>query len=164
MDVREATNMIVNQFQDREWFANAVAQDSILPHQVIVLTKWQSKDILMEIPETFAGYQVLVHFSSSKPIVSPLSTHFAPASSEPEPDESQVSESMRPLDINYLIKELDRLERLCGSRTLQDIFYEIHDGKNAVTNMSSKYSEVRIPLEKLYNSFGFDVIYEEIDG
>ena len=64
----------------------------------------------------------------------------------------------------HLQKELDRLEKSCGSRTLQDIFYEVQDGKNAVTNMSARYPEVRQTMEKLYDEYGFDVIYEELDG
>lgn len=66
--------------------------------------------------------------------------------------------------IMYLQRELDKLEKACGSYTLQDIFYEVQDGKNAVTNMSDRYPEVRKSLERLYNLYGFDVIYEELDG
>lgn len=66
--------------------------------------------------------------------------------------------------ILYLQRELDKLEKLCGSYTLNDIFYEIQDGKNAVTNMSARYPEVRTRMEKLYSLYGFDVIYEELDG
>ena len=64
----------------------------------------------------------------------------------------------------YLQNELTRLEKICGSYTLQDIFYEIQDGKNAVTNMSARYPEVHTRLQKLYSLYGFDVIYEELDG
>ena len=63
-----------------------------------------------------------------------------------------------PLDIRVLIKELDRLERICGSNTMQDIFYEVHDQANAVTNSSSKFPEVRRRMESLYQKYGFDII------
>jgi hypothetical protein len=66
--------------------------------------------------------------------------------------------------LSHLIAELDKLERQCGSNTLQDIFYEIHDGNNAVTEWSKRYPDVRKTLEKLYQQYGFDVIYEEMDG
>lgn len=71
--------------------------------------------------------------------------------------------------ILHLQKELDRLEKICGSHTVQDIFYEVHDnnltnGRDTVTNMSGRYPEVRKVLEKLYDQYGFDVIYEELDG
>jgi hypothetical protein len=68
------------------------------------------------------------------------------------------------LSIRYLENELDRLERACGSNTLQDIFYEIKDAHNAVTNLSARYPEVRTALERLFDQYGFDVIYENLDG
>lgn len=68
------------------------------------------------------------------------------------------------LDIDYLIRQLDKLEKVCGSNILQDIFYEVHDRRNAVTNLSMKYPDVRNSMEKLYEEFGFDIIYEELDG
>jgi hypothetical protein len=64
----------------------------------------------------------------------------------------------------HLQNELTRLEKACGSYTLQDIFYEIQDGKNAVTNLSSRYPEVHAAMKKLFDEYGFDVIYEELDG
>ena len=64
----------------------------------------------------------------------------------------------------HLQNELTRLEKVCGSFTLQDIFYEIQDGKNAVTNLSSRYPEVHQAMKRLFDEYGFDVIYEELDG
>lgn len=68
------------------------------------------------------------------------------------------------LSVRALTDEIDRLERICGSNILQDIFYEIQDGKNAVTNLSAKFPEVRARMQKLYDKYGFDIIYEELDG
>lgn len=78
--------------------------------------------------------------------------------------DEEMLEATDEKSLRYLQDELDKLERLCGSYTLNDIFYEIQDGKNAVTNMSARYPEVRTRLEKLYKMYGFDVIYEELDG
>lgn len=83
------------------------------------------------------------------------------------PDEDDLEElpsSFLISDIGVLARELDRLERICGSNILQDIFYEIHDGKNAVTNLSARYPDVKDALTQLYDEYGFDVIYEEMDG
>lgn len=68
------------------------------------------------------------------------------------------------LSVRALTDELDRLEKLCGSNVLQDVFYEVHDGENAVTNLSARYPEVRRRVQKIYDKYGFDVIYEELDG
>ena len=45
---------------------------------------------------------------------------------------------------------------------VQDIFYEIHDGKNSVTNLSANFPEARLHLEELYNSYGFDTLYKQL--
>lgn len=87
----------------------------------------------------------------------------ADATTAPTVDEVVGTEEEEK-SILYLQKELDRLEKQCGSYTLQDIFYEVHDQKNAVTNASERYLEVRKSLEKLYKLYGFDTIYEELDG
>jgi hypothetical protein len=72
--------------------------------------------------------------------------------------------SFPTVNLHYLLSELDRLEKICGSNLLQDIFYEVHDGKNAVTNYGSKFPEVKNAIQVLYHTYGFDAIYEEIDG
>jgi hypothetical protein len=76
----------------------------------------------------------------------------------------ELSSDLLENDIGELIDELSRLEKICGSNTLQDIFYEIHDGKNAVTNLSDRYPLIKGSLQSLYDEYGFDVIYEELDG
>lgn len=67
------------------------------------------------------------------------------------------------LSVRTLTDELDRLEKLCGSNILGEIFFEENDGKNAVTNLSAKYPEVRKRIHRLYELYGFDVIYEELE-
>jgi hypothetical protein len=65
--------------------------------------------------------------------------------------------------LRHLQDELDRLEKICGTNTLSDIFFEIKDGKNAITNMSSRFPDVRKSMDKLYDTYGFDVLYEELE-
>jgi hypothetical protein len=67
------------------------------------------------------------------------------------------------LSVKVLTDELDSLERICGSNVLGEIFFETHDKHNAVTNSSSKYPEVRKRLEKLYDTYGFDLLYEQLE-
>lgn len=164
MNIIEAALVLTNQFQGRDWFVNVIAKDE-KPQKLIVVTKWQNLEILKEIPNNIDEYRVLVHFH--QPAISMLNPTPKPAKvTEVVAVTASSTESIPPtnLDINKLIHDLDKLEKMCGSHTLQDIFYEIHDGNNAVTDLSSRYPEVRKPLEALYNTYGFDVIYEEIDG
>lgn len=63
-----------------------------------------------------------------------------------------------------LLKEIMHLESMCSKYILQDIFYEIHDGKNAITNLSFKFPEVKELVENLYKTYGFDKIYKQLEG
>ena len=157
MNMEDSLNYLSALLKDKPWFYDLKAFD---PRRIVVYTTYQSGDILREIPDEVGGRQVLVHFAPrSKPSTSTVLSSLPSKTSE-------YIESIPPseLNINELVDELDKIEKMCGSRTLQDIFYEIHDGKNAVTDMSKRYPEVRSRLEKLFDVYGFDVIYEEIDG
>lgn len=66
-------------------------------------------------------------------------------------------------DLN-LSEEVGKLRKVCGTNILSDIFYEVHDGKNAITNLSAKFPEIREALNNLYNLYGFDLVYEQVDS
>jgi len=74
--------------------------------------------------------------------------------------EEKISE-----DINewlILDSEIDELRKNCGSNILSDIFYEAHDKENAITNLSSKFPDIRVTINYLYDRYGFDILYEKI--
>jgi hypothetical protein len=165
-----------DKYKDRDWF-HSVGEDQY--GRYVVYVKYMNHETLHDIPDFESGVQVLVHFAASKlatrdQFVDKPGSSLADIKSgtlPPPPVDHIVDvvyEVAGPEDeeksLRHLQTELDRLEKLCGSYTLNDIFYEIQDGKNAVTNMSARYPEVRTRLEKLYNQYGFDVIYEELDG
>lgn len=152
MNISEAAAQLGENLGGQEWFVNVGTSNY---NSLIVYTKWQTIDILKEIPDKFAGYQVCVHFAPKQ----------NPVVLEPQQDNISIpTECEIEYTVNDLIRELDRLERECGSNILQDIFYEVQDGKNAVTNLSSRYPDVRRSMEDLFDKYGFDVIYEELDG
>ena len=171
-----------DKYKDRDWF-HSVGEDQY--KRYVVYVKYMNHETLNDIPDRVEGVQVLVHFAASKTstreqfvnMPQAPGASFVQAAKEAQTNgvDVGVGQMIDELDqvvgsdeeeksILYLQKELDKLERLCSSYTLNDIFYEIQDGKNAVTNMSARYPEVRTRLEKLYNLYGFDVIYEELDG
>ena len=151
MNISEAATQLGENLCGQEWFVNVGISGY---NRLVVYTKWQTMAILQEIPDKFAGYQVCVHFAPTQKKDEP--TAFKPLSIPPENDIEYT--------IADLIKELDSLEKECGSNILQDIFYEVQDGKNAVTNLSARYPDVRKSMEILFDRYGFDVIYEELDG
>lgn len=155
-------NEINEHFHTYDWYHDAGVDSS---GRIVIYVNRMSQDIEKAIPTSMFGKQVLVHFAASKLASKDKFTEslvkLPPEEKYEELDESDI---IVDADLSYLTDELDRLEKLCNSNILQDIFYEVHDGKNAVTNLSGRYPEVRESMEKLYSNFGFDVIYEEMDG
>lgn len=180
MDMQEGLKALERLLDPYDWFYEVCAE----PRRYVVYVHRVEKEQDAIIPDRMAGYQIVVHFASSKlaskeqylimgnrhselvqrvesvqnGAAETLSLEEVVKDLERENDESYAQR------LNALTKELDRLERQVGSNTLQDIFYEIHDGKNAVTNVGGRYPDVRDAMVKLYSSYGFDVIYEELDG
>lgn len=166
----EGLESLTGMFKNCDWFCET-GLDNI--GRYVVYVKYMNMEVMTSVPDTMLGKQVLIHFIGSKtarrenftntistsnvvPVVAPTPAPLEePDVLAPEYSESNIAE---------LLKELDRLEKICGSNALQDIFYEIHDGKNAVTNLSDRYPLVKEGLMDLYDRYGFDVIYEELDG
>jgi hypothetical protein len=162
MDKNEAMQHLTNLLKDYDWFTGV----DLCPQtkRVTVYTKYMDKSVYAAVPNMLGTLQIMLAFEGyrsggnykndltktnhvTKPLIEDVSAYAELVNEGPE-----------------LIPELDRLEKICGSNMLQDIFYEVHDGKNAVTNLSSRYPEVREALDVLYANYGFDVIYEELDG
>jgi len=163
MEVKEAVESLTNLFKDQDWFAE-VGTD--IYNRPVVYIKYTCNETLNTIPDRVDSYQVLVHFIGSKTATKDKfmtnATHVP--FSKPVVNIEELPSSDLVRDIGELTAELDRLEKVCGSNILQDIFYEVHDGKNAVTNLAARYPEVKDKLVSLYDEYGFDVIYDELDG
>lgn len=157
-------------FVNEDWF-HSVDLDKY--GRLVVYVKYMCDATTHDIPRQVDGNNVLVHFATSKYIKPELFAHkgFKPKEKPAEEvselndeDVEFIEEPNTPLDLRELVSELDRLEKKCGSNIMQDIFYEVHDGANAVTNLSSKFPDVREGMDALYNQYGFDLIYENMDG
>jgi hypothetical protein len=159
-------------FANKDWF-HSVGFDKY--HRLVVYVKYMCDETTNGIPQQLGGVRILVHFAGSKNIKKELYAHkgykpkevFVSEAVEDLGDSDDIDfieEPNTPLDLRELIDELVRLEKMSGSNIMQDIFYEVHDGVNAVTNLSSKFPEVRQGMEKLYHQYGFDLIYENMDG
>lgn len=170
----EGIELLIRMFQGRDWF-HSVGHDQY--GRYVVYTNFMCEESLHDIPDVVFGKQVLCHFAASKLATADQFKVAPPGRSTPAPspvlellpqeeeeDIEELDSSFLEADLSELCRELDRLERQCGSNCLQDLFYEVHDGKNAVTNLGAKYPDVKAALQRLYDEYGFDVIYEELDG
>ena len=174
--MNEVLDYLSQTFKSRDWFFDVGVEQYGRP---VVYVKYMCHETLYDIPDTVGGKQVLVHFAASKTVTlasfvnqgttsaiqpPPLPHEPFELVNEVMPVSDEELEVVEDKSMARLQSELDKLEKLCNSNSLQDIFYEVHDGRNAVTNLSSRYPEVRTRMEELYRIYGFDVIYEELDG
>lgn len=158
MQITEEVKELASRFENKSWFDSVIMDKNRLIAQV----KEMNLSILNEIPTTFNGKQVLVHFAgSTKPPVVQVPL-FA--------DSKDILEELDDEDVLFDDKDLEKLsqevdELVCSSNfnTVNDIFYEVHDGNNAVTNLSAKNPFIRSKVEELYNKYGFDILFEELD-
>ena len=166
MDFSEGMDQLSQLCKGKDWFFDISTDTS---GNYVVYVKSMNMETMTLIPDTMAGRRVLVHFAASKLATREQFTDRPNLYKQnwPEPMDvvsEVVGSGEEEKSLNHLIQELERLEKMCGSNMLQDIFYEIHDGDNAMTNLSAKFPDVRRGMEKLYHQYGFDVIYEEMDG
>lgn len=153
------------QFEGRPWY-HSVGRDEY--NRLVVYTNYMCHETLHDVPDRVEGIQVLTHFIASKLARADQftnnNTNNVPTIPAPPDSMEELDSSELEVDLNELCRDLDRLEKKCGANILMDIFFEVHDGKNAVTNLASRYPEVKEGLQRLYDSYGFDVIYNELEG
>ena len=167
LSVSEAMDFLTNLCKGKAWFYDVSPEKYGRPTVYVHYIDKEQEELT---PYFVGGHQVLVHFAASKfsrkeDFIQDATPKFG--SSFSQNIGFQENKDVNPpeeLDIDYLIDELDRLERRCGANILESIFYEEHDGKNAVTNLSEKYPEVREAMRKLYDDYGFDLIFNELEG
>ena len=160
MDIKESLDLLHEMFKDKDWYDSVDVEEF---GRLAVYCKYLGLEVWNCIPDKLGDRYVLTRFAASKPNKPAAAVAPTPQVEPLIPELEEYAEEKTP-DVATLVKQLERLEKICGSNILQDIFYEVHDGRNAVTNLRVRYPEVAQPMEELYQTYGFDVIYEELDG
>lgn len=165
-----------------DWFFEVEAE----PRRYVVYVTAMCREQDDIIPDRASdSRQVVVHFARSKTATAqdflvddkpktngisylkmPLIAHDESGSITQQDLEVALKE-LQDVDVpnlGALASALTRLEKQCGANILFDIFFEVHDGKNAVTNLGARYPEVKEAMKELYDEYGFDPIYEELEG
>lgn len=157
--INQELSSLLNSLDQHDWFCDA--EFDAFGRFVIYVHDYPLV-FASELPATVGGKQVLIHYASSQPSVIPAPIVVV---SQPEVIKLEVKEPevITSEDMQYLTSELDRLEKICGSNILADLFFESHDQKNAVTNLTSRFPEVRKCIDSLYEMYGFDIIYENLE-
>lgn len=166
---------LTKQLSTNDWF-DSIQMDEF--GKMVVFVRYATKDVMDCIPDKFEDKRVVWQYANSKPeLVKAKYNSITTPAYNYTPSFTQIVDNFKYVDINvlavseaddvdikFLISELDRLEKICGSSTLQSIFYEVHDQKNAVTKFQENFPEIYDDMLDLYEEFGFDLIYDELDG
>lgn len=133
-------------FGDRDWF-HSVGTDQY--GRVVVYVKYMCDETLHDIPDRVDGKQVLVHFAGY--LLATREVYTNPNARKQE-------------DADVLVSSVKSLIGDLGREKVRDIFYEIHDGPNALTHLSDTHPYARDCLDKLYEEYGFDVLFDLLDN
>lgn len=144
----------------KEWFDD-IGYDKY--GNIIVYIKYSCNETIYDIPDYIEGKHVLVHFAVSKPSVKCKFITEIKTRSVIIDEQLSFEEFESQIDLLKLTNELDSLKNIYGSDVLETIFFEVHDGVNAITNISKIYPIVRESIDNLYNKYGFDVIYDQFN-
>src|SRR5271166_744390 len=131
-----------------DWFHEIGVEDNRYIVYVSYMDQSQDSIIPDRAPD---GKQILCHFVSSMTVAKDKFLDLtSPTMENVLVDECEFLSKSDVDDLEQFQKELGELQKICGSHTLQEIFFEIKDQENAVTNMTIRFPEVRKELEKLY--------------
>ncbi len=155
MEMDKRLQELSDVLKNYDWFSEVGLDQFGRP---VVYVKFMNDEQIQSIPNTIFGKQVLVHLADAKTVsANKYITFYDNKINHLNNEPSFLDE-----DIYRLNKAIKELTMACNSEIIQTIFFELHDGKNAVTNLSSRYRSVRYSLEKLYDEFGFDVLYDAL--
>jgi hypothetical protein len=155
-DNQHVIDQLTENLTPYNWFAGKVMQDPSANNSVIVYVHYMSGDVLQIVPDKIDGVGVAVHFLSSCPTEIKDYVNRVNVSSMPKLDKfvgTRVPLSAVPKEVRdepNLQEILWNLTRECGRDNLISVFFEVHDGDDAVTNVSEEYPMVRKAMEKLY--------------
>lgn len=139
--------MSLESLKKQDWF-DSLGKDEY--NRDIVFVHYMTIEVIQYIQSELGN--VLIYFAGSK--IPDKNKYIHLLEEEPITDCDPFNE---------LKKCLMHLQDQYSRNIIQDIFYEIHDGKNAITNLSLSFPRLRLELDALYQSYGFDVIYDELN-
>lgn len=142
----DLVNSLGSNVVNSDWFDSI----ELIDNKVLVYVKEMNLGILQEIPQKIDNKHVFVHFLSSKNV------------SIDDYVNVEIIDNETSSDYQQLHSELSDMRKYCSYETILDIFYEVHDKDNSITNESKLYPFVKESMEMLYDKFGFDVIHDEI--
>lgn len=153
MNNEECVSNLKLLFSENDWFSKVGLDEYNRP---TLYVKYMCDEILLNIPIKMGDKHVLVHFE--KNLLSDASQYIEKANFRQLTATPKSTESVRVV----LEKLLANTEINCDIDIISDIFYEVVDQDDAVTNHSESFPIVRKEMAVLFSVYGYDVIEKEI--
>ncbi len=179
MELSEALSTLNQKMFYYDWYAKKVAVNTMLYNSIVVYAHRIDAAVYAAVPDKIGNWDVRVHFFASynanadtfkvapKTLleqfatkVGTVPTGMLAATSLTPPVEEVTELTEEDFDVS---EEVWQLSKQCGWDALEEIFYEIHDGPNAITERSKDFPGVAASIKELYDLVGFDVLAEEIE-
>lgn len=127
-----------------DWFESVNIKDN----KVFIYVNKMSGDIFEKIPDKFNGKPVKIHYQQSKDCNSGnYLKHY----------------TFESLDHDFkLIEFVQKNTEIYGRRVMANMFYEIHDGENCLTNLKIKYPHLHTEMLIFYENYGYLSLVREL--
>lgn len=173
LQLSEALEQLNQKMFYYDWYAKKVAVNTMLHNSIVVYAHRIDAAVYAAVPDKIGNWDVRVHFFASynasadsfkvdpKSFTVSKDAVFSPATiAQLKVVEPTIELTEEDFDVS---EEVWQLSKQCGWDALEEIFYEIHDGPNAITERSKDFPGVAASIKELYDLVGFDVLAEEIE-
>jgi hypothetical protein len=175
MELADAIHELHQKLFYYDWYAKRTEINPILHHCIVAYVHRMIPEVYAVVPDMIGDWQVRVHFVASVAStadafkVDPKSFAVSPTAVFTPEDIRQMK--VLPVSEDPVVEEVDldvhnecwKLAKICGWQNLEDLFFEVHDGNNAVTQVRESFPDAYEKLSMLYELVGFDVLSEELD-
>lgn len=123
----------MEELKDKDYFVNFKESKD----KIIVYVKYMNSKVLSEIPQKLNNKNVFVHFAS-------------------------YNEARKINFQEFDLKNLAIRSKDFDFEKVKSIFEEIHDGEDAITDLSKDNWDIYNLIKPVYDKYGYDVVYDSI--
>ncbi len=176
MELADAIHELHSKLFYYDWYAKRTEVNPILHRCLVAYVHRMIPEVYAVVPDNVGDWQVRVHFVASVTAsadafkVDPKSFTVSPTAVF-TPEAIREMKVLPVINLDPTVEEVDldvhnecwQLAKICGWQNLEDLFFEVHDGDNAVTSLRESFPDAFEKLSMLYALVGFDVLSDELD-
>lgn len=160
-------NELLNKFDNLYSTSKEFCGSELEGNSIVAFVKKMNLEILTMFPDTFDGKPVKIAFDSYRKARSwQYITDFyrqPPDELVAEKEEAFVNKSYPIYDQQYLSSKLEEIySGLECEEELVELFYEVHDGDDCITDLKNTYPYEYNLMYKIYQIYEFDGMIDEV--